>query len=143
MDPLGNGPPLEIVLAEDDPDLAQLNRGVLERAGHSVEVAPDGAAALELVKTTDPDLLILDIEMPRKNGLDVLEDLRAVPATADQAVVVLSSHTLTEGEARRLRRLRAVDFLAKWKIQPALLVGWVRGWAAARGQRPSREGKKR
>ncbi len=142
MDPLGAGVPLEIVLAEDDPNLAQLNRRVLEGAGHHVDVAPDGATTLEAVRNNDPDLLILDLEMPRGNGLEVLEELRADASTVDQPVVVLSSKELTEGEAHRLTRFKVIDFLAKWKVQPALLVGWVRGWAAGRSGRVSGPGRK-
>ncbi|MDQ6847090.1 MAG: response regulator [Candidatus Dormibacteraeota bacterium] len=122
--------------------MAQLNRRVLEGAGHHIDVAPDGATTLEAVRKSDPDLLILDLEMPRGNGLEVLEELRADPSTADQPVVVLSSKELTEGEAHRLARLKVIDFLAKWKIQPALLVGWVRGWAAGWSGRVSRARRK-
>ena len=127
--------PLEIVLAEDDPDQAKLNQLVLETAGHHVEVATDGAEALEAVRRTEPDLLILDMQMPDRDGLQVLEELRSEPATADQPVIVMSNKDLTDGEERRLIRLGVIDFLAKWKIDPKLLVGWIRGWAASRVRR--------
>ena len=129
--------PLDIVLAEDDPDLAVLNQIILESAGHRVEIATDGAETLEAVRKTEPDLLILDMEMPRGDGLEVLEELRAEPATVDQPVIVLSNKALSEGEERRLVRLGVIDFLAKWKIDPRVLVGWIRGWAASRVRRYS------
>jgi len=75
--------------------------------------------------------------MPRGDGLEVLEELRAEPATVDQPVIVLSNKTLSEGEERRLVRLGVIDFLAKWKIDPRVLVGWIRGWAASRVRRYS------
>jgi len=50
---------------------------------------------------------------------------------------VLSNKTLSEGEERRLVRLGVIDFLAKWKIDPRVLVGWIRGWAASRVRRYS------
>jgi len=134
---------LDIVLAEDDPDLATLNQAVLESAGHRVEVATDGAETLEAVRKTEPDLLILDMEMPRGDGLEVLEELRAAPATVDQPVIVLSNKTLSEGEERRLVRLGVIDFLAKWKIDPRVLVGWIRGWGASHIRRYSPRDRRR
>jgi CheY-like chemotaxis protein len=143
MDQLGAPRPLDIVLAEDDPDLALLNQHVLEAAGHHVEVASDGAATLDAVRKTEPDLLILDMEMPRGDGMDVLEELRAEPATVDQPVIVMSNKDLSDGEQRRLIRLGVIDFLAKWKIDPKLLVGWLRGWAASHIRRYSPRAKSR
>jgi CheY-like chemotaxis protein len=143
MDQLGEGRPLDIVLAEDDPDLALLNRHVLEAAGHHVDLASDGAATVAAVRETEPDLLILDMEMPHGDGLEVLEELRAEPATVDQPVIVLSNKDLSDGERRRLTRLGVIDFLAKWKIDPKVLVGWLRGWAASHVRRYSPRAKSR
>lgn len=141
MDSLADSQPLDIVIADDDGDLAELHRAALESDGHRVEVASDGAAAIAAVKRTDPDLLILDLEMPGKSGIDVLEEMRAEPATVDQPVVVVSNRTLTSFEKETLVRLRVLDFLAKWRVRPLLLVGWVRGWAAAaRRYAPRRRG---
>jgi CheY-like chemotaxis protein len=135
IDQLETPQPLDIVLAEDDADQAHLNQLVLEAEGHHVEVATDGAEALEAVRRTEPDLLILDMQMPEGGGLEVLEELRSEPATADQPVIVMSNKDLTEVEERRLARLGVLDFLAKWKVHPKLLVGWLRGWAASRVRR--------
>jgi len=135
IDQLQTPQPLDIVLAEDDPDQAHLNKLVLETAGHHVEVAADGAEALEAVRRTEPDLLILDMQMPDGDGVQVLEELRSEPATADQPVIVMSNKDLTEVEERRLVGLGVIDFLAKWKVHPKLLVGWLRGWAASRVRR--------
>jgi len=137
VDQFGDVRPLDIVLAEDDPDLARLNRMVLEGAGHNVEVTRDGAATVKAVRATEPDLLILDMEMPRGSGLEVLEELRSEPATEEQPVVVMSNKELTHVEEKRLLGLGVVDFLAKWKIEPKVLVGWLRGWAAAQARRVS------
>ncbi|GAC1479322.1 MAG: hypothetical protein PVSMB9_02780 [Candidatus Dormibacteria bacterium] len=135
IDQLKTPQPLDIVLAEDDPDQADLNKLVLETEGHHVEVAADGAEALEAVRRSEPDILILDMQMPAGGGFAVLEELRSEPATADQAVIVMSNKDLTEVEERRLVRLGVLDFLAKWKVHPKLLVGWLRGWAASRVRR--------
>lgn len=136
-DELGEGRQLDIVLAEDDKDMALLNQYVLEAAGHHVKVAGDGAEALDTVRKNEPDLLILDMEMPAGDGMEVLEELRAEPATAEQPVIAMTNRSLSEGDRRRLRRLGVLDLLNKWKVDPKLLVGWVRGWAASRIRRYS------
>ncbi|MFZ2502723.1 MAG: response regulator transcription factor [Nocardioides sp.] len=66
-----------ILIAEDDPKQAGLLRSYLEREGHSVLVAPDGLIALELLRAKRPDLLLLDLMMPRMDGLDVCRIIRA------------------------------------------------------------------
>lgn len=137
VDPLGEARRLDIVLAEDDRDMALLNQYVLEAAGHHVELASDAAETLEAVKKAEPDLLILDMEMPSEDGKDVLEELRAEPATAEQPVIAMTNRTLSPEDRRRLRRLGVIDLLNKWKIDPKLLVGWIRGWAASRVRRYS------
>jgi len=60
-------------LAEDDPDIAAMNRQALESDDHHVEVARAGVEALEAVRRVEPDLLVLDMQMPRASGLEVVE----------------------------------------------------------------------
>ena len=119
-----------------------LNQYVLEAAGHHVDLASDAAETLDAVRKTEPDLLILDMEMPGQDGMEVLEQLRAEPATAEQPVIVMTERTLSEGDHRRLRRLGVLDLLNKWKIDPKVLVGWIRGWAASRIRRFSPRAKR-
>jgi CheY-like chemotaxis protein len=134
--------PLEIVLAEDNPDLAVLHERVLEAEGHHVQVTGDGASTLQAVRATDPDLLMLDLEMPRGDGLAVVEELRADPDTADQAVVVMSNKELSDREESNLMRLGVIDFLAKWKVGPEVLADWVRRWRAGRVRRFAVNGRR-
>jgi CheY-like chemotaxis protein len=131
-----SGKPLDVVLAEDDPDMAEMNRRALTADGHHVEVARDGAEAVEAVHRVEPDLLILDMQMPRKNGMEVVEELRADPATEDQPVVMLTNAELTPAEEHRLRRLGVIDLLAKWRVGPIHLVQWIRQWASRYAHRP-------
>jgi CheY-like chemotaxis protein len=136
MEQLDSGQPLDVVLAEDDPDLAEMNRIALTADGHHVEVARDGVEALEAVRRVEPDLLVLDMQMPRANGLEVVEELRADPATEDQAVVLLSNSELTTEEETKLKRLGVIDFLSKWRVGPLHLVQWIRQWRAQHRLRP-------
>lgn len=65
------------MVAEDDEKQAELVRRYLEREGHSVRIVGDGLAALDAVRHREPDLLVLDVMMPRADGLDVVRVLRA------------------------------------------------------------------
>ncbi|WP_373305607.1 response regulator transcription factor [Streptomyces inusitatus] len=66
-----------VMIAEDDEKQAELVRRYLEREGHSVTLVRDGRAAVEAVRRRPPDLLVLDVMMPKVDGLDVLRILRA------------------------------------------------------------------
>lgn len=81
-----------ILLAEDDPDVSALVRHVLEADGYRVEVAADGADALRRFEESDPDLVVLDVMMPRLTGFEVLARLRELEdAGAPVPVLMLSA----------------------------------------------------
>ncbi|MFI1989888.1 response regulator [Actinoplanes sp. NPDC020271] len=82
-----------IVIAEDDRDIAELLSTVLSNAGHAVQTAPNGAAALDLIGKASPDLVILDHHMPGMTGLEVADRLRAEEGTAAIPVIMLSAAT--------------------------------------------------
>ena len=75
----------DILLAEDDADVRKWVAVALESEGHSVRTAPDGEAALAAFRARRPDLLVLDVMMPRRDGLAVCREVRAV----DPALPVL------------------------------------------------------
>jgi CheY-like chemotaxis protein len=83
--------PKRIVLAEDDRFLRRAAEAALRRAGHSVTAAADGEEALRLTRETIPDLLLLDLIMPKLQGFEVLKALKEDPATAGIPVIVLSN----------------------------------------------------
>ncbi|GAA2859451.1 hypothetical protein Acy02nite_23540 [Actinoplanes cyaneus] len=82
-----------IVIAEDDRDIAELLATVLSNAGHAVQTAPSGAAALDLIGRATPDLVILDHHMPGMTGLEVADRLRAEESTSAIPVIMLSAAT--------------------------------------------------
>ena len=84
----------KVLIAEDDDDLRSVLADVLEYEGYAVEVAQDGQFAIDrLLEAPRPDLLILDIRMPRKSGYDVLEMIRQTPALRELPVIVLTAET--------------------------------------------------
>ena len=88
-----------VLIADDDEDILALVRTVLERSGHEVMVARDGAQALELARERRPDLAVLDISMPELDGLEVLRRLRASAETSQLPVVLLSARAQEEDVA--------------------------------------------
>jgi two-component system phosphate regulon response regulator PhoB len=82
-----------VLLAEDDPDIRHLVSARLRRSGFEVVETGDGDAALAATRRSRPDLVLLDLRMPRLDGLDVLRALRADPATARLPVLILTART--------------------------------------------------
>jgi CheY-like chemotaxis protein len=118
---------VRVLFVEDDPAVAQMYRLRLELDGYQVEVAPDGEVALHMARSEPPDIIFLDIRLPKLGGLDVLEALRADPKTQKLPVVILSSSSEKE-LVERGARLGALDHLIKSKTTPARLAGGVGGW---------------
>jgi len=101
-----------IVLADDDEDLRAIYAPCLRAAGHSVWEAPGGAEAIDLVRRHRPDLLVLDVWMPRVNGFEVLEALRHDSASSALAILMLSN--LGDADTRlECFEMGAADYLVK------------------------------
>ena len=85
-----------ILSADDDPDIRNLIKRIMEPAGHQVISANDGQAAVEaaFAHATELDLVILDVEMPRLRGLDACRMLRDDPRTSHLPVVIASGSLL-------------------------------------------------
>ena len=110
-----------IVVAEDDPKQAELLRLYLEREGYVVVVAPNGRAALEEVRRRAPDLVVLDVMMPKVDGLDVCRILRY---EGDVPIVMVTARS-TEDDMLLGLDLGADDYITK-PYSPRELVARVR-----------------
>ncbi|HET7476973.1 MAG TPA: response regulator [Dermatophilaceae bacterium] len=82
---------IRVLIADDDEVICDLVSFKLSQAGYAVQVVRDGATALQAITTERPGLAILDVMMPGLSGFDVLRKLRQDPATADQAVILLTA----------------------------------------------------
>jgi CheY-like chemotaxis protein len=118
---------VRVLLVEDDTSVAQMYKLKLELDGYRVEVAPDGDVALEMARRMKPDIVFLDIRLPRLDGLGVLEALRSDPATEPLPVVILSNFNEDE-LVERGAKLGALDHLIKSQTTPARLVGGIDRW---------------
>lgn len=111
-----------MIVAEDDAKQAELVRRYLEREGHAVTVVADGLAALEQVRQGTPDLLVLDVMMPRADGLDVIRVLRS--EERELAVLMLTARA-TEDDLLLGLDLGADDYMTK-PYSPRELMARVR-----------------
>jgi DNA-binding response OmpR family regulator len=94
---------ISVLMVDDDPHIAEMLRQQLPESEFSVDSAPDGVAGLEAVEANRPDVLLLDIMMPRLDGFGVIERLRENPKTQDLPIIVISAKDLTDEESARLR----------------------------------------
>lgn len=125
----------KLLLVEDDRFLRRAAELALVRAGYSVLTAVDGVIGLQLARDERPDLVLLDLLMPRMSGLEVLAALRADDATRDLPVLVLSNSSI-DHVVSQVRALGA-DYLVKANLSLHELVARV---AALLDRVPSPDG---
>jgi two-component system alkaline phosphatase synthesis response regulator PhoP len=80
-----------VVIAEDEPAIVASLEFLMRRAGYETRVAGDGERALELVREFSPDVVILDLMLPKRSGYDVCREIRHTPALAETRVLMLSA----------------------------------------------------
>lgn len=104
--------PKTILLAEDDPFLRRACDAALRQQGYTVVVAADGDQALEFARRDSPDLLLLDLLMPKRSGIDVLRELKADAATRVIPVLILSNSS-RELDRAHAAKLGAIGYFIK------------------------------
>ncbi len=102
----------QILVIEDDHATGILYRAILAERNYEMLYAASGPPGLEMAKTHQPDMILLDMRLPQMAGLDVARALRENPATAQIPIVVISAN-LDTPEGDRMRRLGCDAFLGK------------------------------
>jgi len=125
--------PACILVVDDDPDMLEMVRAVLARDGYQLLMADDGDQALEIVERHRPDLIILDVMMPRMNGYQVLQQLRATAEFQDIPVLMFTARAGEEDIVRSFAG-GVTDYVSK-PVTPALLRARVRRWLLGAEQR--------
>ncbi|MEO6070862.1 MAG: response regulator transcription factor [Chitinophagaceae bacterium] len=102
----------KVLIADDEPDILEILKYNLEKGGYEVYTALNGEEAIEIAKQKLPDLIVLDIMMPYKNGVEVCEILRAQPIFKDTLIMFL---TAIDDEATQIKGLTsgADDYISK------------------------------
>jgi len=113
----------KVLIADDEPDIIEILKYNLEKEGYQVSTAKDGDEAIDKAKHVKPDLVVLDMMMPRKNGIEVCEVLRAQPQFKDTLIMFL---TALSDEATQLKGFGtgADDYVSK-PLSPNVFVSKV------------------
>ena len=113
----------KVLIADDEPDILEILKYNLLKEGYQVVTAKDGDEAIEKAKMFNPDLIVLDIMMPKKNGVEVCEILRLLPAFKSTLILFL---TALSDEATQIRGLEtgADDYISK-PISPKVFLSKI------------------
>ena len=114
-----------ILVVDDDPDIARFVEVNLRSAGYDVAVAADGEEALEKAGELRPDLVLLDVMMPRIDGFEVAQRLRKNPQTANTSIIMLTAKALSADKVTGLQS-GADDYIIK-PFDPIELLARVKG----------------
>jgi DNA-binding response OmpR family regulator len=118
---------IDVLLIEDDPETLEMYRLKLEKDGYRVRVALDGEEGVRRAIESPPDIIFLDIRLPKKDGFTVLEELRGQASTADTPVIILSNYGESDLVDRGLK-LGAMEFLIKAQTSPIVLSEGIDEW---------------
>lgn len=102
----------DILIVEDEPAIMESLEFILKRCGWTVGLARDGEAALEAAYRDRPRMMLLDIMIPRRNGLDVLREMRADEALRDTSVLMLTARGQPY-DRQAAQNLKAAGFITK------------------------------
>ncbi len=117
------GRPMRILIADDEPDILEIISYNLGKEGYEIHTAKDGNEAIEKAKLLNPDLIILDVMMPKKTGMEVCQILRTQPLFQQTLIIFL---TALSDEASQIKGLEfgADDYVNK-PISPKVLTSRV------------------
>jgi two-component system alkaline phosphatase synthesis response regulator PhoP len=104
--------PKKVLVCDDEPYIVESVSYVVRKAGYQAVTAEDGEEALRLGRTESPDLIFLDIMMPKLSGYDVCKVLKDDPATRDTYIVMLTARGQEEDERKALE-MGADEFMTK------------------------------
>jgi signal transduction histidine kinase/CheY-like chemotaxis protein len=95
-------PGCDILVVDDEPQIREIIERTMQKEGWNVSHAQDGVEALEIVRTKTPQLILLDLMMPRMDGFEFLRELRKLPVGKDLPVVVITAMDLSSNDHQRL-----------------------------------------
>jgi len=101
-----------VLVVEDEPNIVLSLQFIMKKAGYAVRIAGDGQLALDEIARDIPDLVLLDIMLPKRDGLDVCETIRANPEWSAVKIVMLSAKS-READKEKALTIGADDFIAK------------------------------
>lgn len=115
----------KILIAEDDQFISNAYRVKFEKEGFEVLIVSDGEEAMQNLDTFKPDLIILDLVMPKKDGFSTLADIKANPLFAKIPVIVTSNLSQT-ADFDKAKELGAIEYLVKSETPIGEIVSKIR-----------------
>jgi CheY-like chemotaxis protein len=110
-------PMTRVLVAEDDAFLSSLLVRALQAESFEAQAAYDGVQAIEKTKEWHPEIILLDLLMPQKDGFEVLSEIRADPATSETRIIILSNLGQTD-DIERAKKLKVTDYMVKANTTP-------------------------
>jgi DNA-binding response OmpR family regulator len=110
-----------IVVVDDEPEIVKLVAKVLEARGHRVTIGRDGQEALDLVARERPDVLVLDLNLPKVDGFEVCRRLKSAPDTRALPIVMLTAAFPSVDDADRGLTLGADEYVIKPFLREVLV----------------------
>ncbi len=117
----------KILIVEDDAYLADVYGTKFEKEGFEVKIAEDGETGIQMTFDWSPDIVLLDIMLPKMDGLDVLRELKASKDTKNIPIVMWTNKS-DSVEAKHAKEMGAVDYLVKVYNMPSEVVNKVKGY---------------
>ncbi len=114
-----------ILVVDDEPDVRELFNITLKMAGHTTETAKDGVEAVDMLAGESPDLILLDLMMPRLDGFGLLEHIRKEMDGRPVRVLIATAKVLEEQEQQRLNSWPVVGVLNKGELDIGQMVGII------------------
>ena len=116
---------IKIIIIEDDPTISQMYRMKFDTEGFDVRMAKNGLIGIGMVKEFNPDMILLDLQMPELDGLGALKGIRALSEHKDTPVIILTN--LGEEEApSEMRALGVHSYIVKANYTPRQVVAHVK-----------------
>jgi hypothetical protein len=116
-----------VLVVDDLPVNRQLAAGMLGKAGYAVEVAGDGLQAIEMIKVSDYDLVLMDVQMPRMNGVAATAVIRGMPGRKSSVPIIAMTANAMEGDRETLIAGGMNDYISK-PFSLIQLTGLVDAW---------------
>jgi len=115
----------QILIVEDDPLISRMYAHKMEADGYDAVVAANGEEALAFIRKQKPDLIMLDVMMPRMNGVETLKALKSDVKTKNIPVIILTNLGDNPDDIKKAKELGALDYLVKAHVPLKKLAGII------------------
>lgn len=115
----------KILIIEDDPLMQRMYQKAFSFDGYEVSVASDGVEGLDKIRTEKPQIVLLDVMMPKMNGLEVLDKVKADPEIKSTPIIMLTN-LAGSSDAERALSKGAVKYIVKSEYEPKQIVSMVK-----------------